>query len=392
MPGRAGALAALLIAALTLRPQIVGAGPLFPLIQDDLGVSHAVVGLLGTIPVLCMGLFAPPAAWLMGRAGTRVAIALCLGLIAVFGVGRAVAPETALLVGLTFGVGVGMGFAGALLPVAVKERFPDRPGFATGVYATGINSGAAIGAVVAVPVAHAFGGWRASLLAFSVATAVLLAGWLFLTRRPAERPVRVGKPPLPPLRSAVGWWLVAVFGSMSLVFYGLNAWLPSAYVERGWSEASAGGLVSIVNVLSIAPAIIIPWLSDRLGSRRPYLVAAGAGMVVALVGLVLVPGGAYAWAALAGLTIGVMFPTVMTLPLDAEDRPDRVGALAGMMLGVGYSLSAVAPLVLGAVRDATGSFSPVLWLLAGFAGIFLLTVLPLSRERLEGAAADPSRA
>src|SRR6185295_8798129 len=44
-------LAALFVAALALRPQLVGAGPLLPEIQDDLGVSHAVVGLLGTIPV-----------------------------------------------------------------------------------------------------------------------------------------------------------------------------------------------------------------------------------------------------------------------------------------------------------------------------------------------------
>ena len=41
--------------------QIVGVGPLIPAIQDDLDISHAVAGLLGTIPVLCMGLFALPA-------------------------------------------------------------------------------------------------------------------------------------------------------------------------------------------------------------------------------------------------------------------------------------------------------------------------------------------
>jgi len=42
-----------------LRPQVVGVGPLIDEIQDDLDASHALVGLLGTIPVLCMGLFAP---------------------------------------------------------------------------------------------------------------------------------------------------------------------------------------------------------------------------------------------------------------------------------------------------------------------------------------------
>ena len=57
--------------------------------------------------------------------------------------------------------------AGALLPVAVKERFPHRPAFATGVYATAINLGSAIASALAVPVALATGGWRGTLAVFA---------------------------------------------------------------------------------------------------------------------------------------------------------------------------------------------------------------------------------
>lgn len=344
-----------------------------------------MVGLLGTIPVLCMGLFAPPAAWLLGRAGTRLAIAACLGLIAVFGVGRAVVPGAALLIALTFPVGIGMGLAGALLPVAVKERFADRAGFGTSGYVLGINGGAAIAAVVAVPIAHAAGGWRASLLAFSAVTAGLLVVWLVLTRGEAVRPVAAERPPLPPLRSPIGWWLVLLFGTMSVTFYGLNAWLPDAYVEEGWSESSAGALVGVLNVLTVVPVVFVALLSDRLGSRRPYLVGASALFLVALIGFAAFPRAAWAWVVVGGLGIGSMFPLVMTLPLDAEDRPDRVGALVGMMLGFGYALSALAPLLLGAVRDATGSFDAVLWLIAASGAVFLVAVAPLTPARLRRA-------
>ena len=48
-------LAGLFLAALSLRPQLVGAGPLLPSIERNLHVSHAIAGLLGTIPILCMG-------------------------------------------------------------------------------------------------------------------------------------------------------------------------------------------------------------------------------------------------------------------------------------------------------------------------------------------------
>ena len=190
---------------------------------------------------------------------------------------------------------------------------------------------------------------------------------------------------MPPLRSPVGWWLVLLFGTMSVTFYGLNAWLPDAYVEEGWSESSAGALVGVLNVLTVVPVVFVALLSDRLGSRRPYLVGASALFLVALIGFAAVPEGAWAWVVIGGLGIGSMFPLVMTLPLDAEERPDRVGALVGMMLGFGYVLSAFAPLVLGAVRDATGSFDAVLWLIAASGAVFLVAVAPLSPARLQAA-------
>jgi MFS transporter, CP family, cyanate transporter len=61
-----------------------------------------------------------------------------------------------------------------LLPVAVKERFPDRPAFANGVCTSGLNGGAAIASLVAVPAADAFGGWRGALTLFSLAAAVVV--------------------------------------------------------------------------------------------------------------------------------------------------------------------------------------------------------------------------
>ena len=54
-------LAALFIASLALRPQLVGLGPLLPDIQESLAISHGLAGLLATVPVLCMAAFALPA-------------------------------------------------------------------------------------------------------------------------------------------------------------------------------------------------------------------------------------------------------------------------------------------------------------------------------------------
>lgn len=385
--GPTGALVALFLAALTLRPQIVGAGPLFPEIQDDLETSHALVGLLGTIPVLCMGLFAPPAPYLASRVGTRLAIAFAVGLIGVFGVLRAAAPTAFLVVLLTWPIGIGMGLAGALAPVAVKERFAHRPASATGVYTTGIQIGSAVSAALAVPLAAAFGGWRAAFLVFSVASCVLAAGWLVLT--PRDRPVGpIVRPPRLPWRSRTAWLLVGIFALMSSTYYGINSWVPDSLVERGWSEERAGAVLAALNIVAIPAAFVVPWLSERHGRRRPWLVAMGCCFVAGVLGFALAAGGAWVWAVLAGLASGAMFSLVMTLPLDFEDRPARVGALVGMMLGVGYTIGAASPLVLGALRDATGSFTGSLWLLVGFCSGLLALVLAVPH----GTGARPREA
>jgi MFS transporter, CP family, cyanate transporter len=377
-------LAALFLGALALRPQLVGVGPLLPQIDDDLGVSHAVAGLLGTIPVLCMGLFAPPAAYLAGRLGTRAAIASCLAAIAGFGLLRATAPGAPLVLALTFPIGVGMGLAGALLPVAVKERFAHRPAFASGVYTTGINMGSALSSALAVPLAAAFGGWRAAIAAFSAVTILLFIAWIVLTP-PARERVSSDPPRLPWGRRLV-WALVAVFAFQSIVYYGLVAWMPDSFGERGWSDESAGALVGVMSIAALPSGLLLPFLADRLGSRRQWLGLCAGAVFVATLGIATLPGAGWLWAALAGFGIGASFPLTLTLPLDVAREPAETGAVVGLMLGAGYTITAAGPIALGAVRDVTGSFSASLWVLVAVAAAFFASVLPLSPARLRPPA------
>lgn len=375
------ALVALFLAALTLRPQIVGIGPLLPEIQDDLDTSHAVAGLLATIPVLCMGLFAPAAAYLSARFGTRRAMTAGLLLIGLAGLARVVSPTAWLVVLMTIGVGMGMGVGNALAPLAVREAAADRPATGTGVYTGGIQIGSTTAALLAVPLAGALGGWRAALAVFSVVAVGLAVAWAALTRggAPHVRPRELV--PRLPLRSPVAWLLVAVFALMGQAYYGLNAWLPDAYVERGWDDTTAGWLLAGMNGTAIAASFVIPWLSDRHGGRRPWLIGMSGLFLVAAVGLVALSGTAMVWALLAGVAQGGCFSLVMTLPLDLETLPARVGALVAMMLGFGYTLAALAPFVLGAVRDATGSFDAVLWACVGFLAALVLAAAALPRSR-----------
>jgi CP family cyanate transporter-like MFS transporter len=372
-------LVALFLAALALRPQIVGVGPLIPSIQDAFGTSHAVVGLLGTIPVLCMGLFAPVAAYLAAKIGTRHAMMIGLALIGTFGVLRATMPSVWLVVLLTWPVGIGMGLGNALAPISVKEHFEDTAATGTGVYTGGIQIGSTAAAALAVPLAAWLGGWRGALIAISCVALLSFVAWTVLTRGDLPHEAPAATVPRLPWRSRTAWLLVAIFALMGSGYYGLNAWLPDAYHEKGWSEGEAGLLLAMMNLAAILSSFVVPWLSDRAGRRSPFLLGLSLGFIAGATMLVATPGLAYFGVLLAGITQGGLFSLVMTLPLDFEQTPERVGALIAMMLGLGYTIAATSPFLLGAIRDATGSFDAVLWVAAGFLVAQFFVILTLVR-------------
>ena len=386
---QSGLLGALFLCSFALRPQLVGAGPLFPRIERSLSISHAVAGLLGTIPVLCMGVFAPFAAYLLHGLGSRRAIGCSVGLLGVAGLARAFVPGAPALLLFTVPVGIGIALAGTLLPVAVKESFADRPAFATGIYATGLNFGSALSSLLAVPLAVLLGGWRGSFALFAGLALGLLPAWLLLTRHERSHERSPTRPPKLPWRSGIAWRLVLVFALMGASFYGLNAWLSNAYVEHGWSQSSAGALLGLLNIASIPGALVVPMFADRIGARRHYLIGCSTCFLAGVLGLVLAPSAGWPFAIVAGLGIGGLFPLVLTLPLDVADKPADVGALVGLMLGAGYCLSALSPLALGALRDLSGGFSAVLWTIFGLASLLVAACLPFTAERLNRGVRAP---
>jgi CP family cyanate transporter-like MFS transporter len=350
---------------------------LLPGIQDDLGVDHATAGLLVAVPVLCMGLFALPTARLLRRTDVRTAATACLIVIVAATLLRSVAPGFWLILALTLAFGVGSGVIGALLPVVVKERFAERPALGTGVYALGLNAGATLGAGLAVPLALAAGGWRWSLGLLAVAAALMVPLWARLSRGSLGDAVPVETVDHLPWRLPLAWSMTLLFGFQALCFFGLNAWLADALVESGWSDGAAGAVVALLNVIAVPGVLLVSLLGGRVIGLRPYLGVAAAGLVVGTVGLAstLGSGAAWGWIAVVSLSLGSLFALAMTLSVEVARHPGDAAALAGMQLGVGYTMAALAPFALGALRDTTGSFAAGLWVVAGIAILVLASVV-----------------
>ena len=372
--------AGLFLATLALRPPVIAIGPLAPLLRGDLGIAAATVGLLTTIPVLCMGLLAPVGPSLAARFGPRLALAICLVSIGVAGLVRALAPTVPLLLVVTIAIGVAIGVAGAIPSMVVADRMPRRRALGTGAYAGGIVLGSTLAAALAVPLATG-GDWRRSLLILSVGTFGSVAAWLLLVR---GEPDRANRPPAVrlPWRRPIAWLLVLVFGLQSALYYGVIAWLPNVYVERGWNPSDAGALLAICNGVGLVATLGVPLIADRVGTRRVQLTIPAVACVAGFAGILVAPDPAVLWAVVLGLALGGIFPLVLTLPLDVARSPAAVGSASAFMLLGGYVISSAAPIVLGAARDLTGTFEASLVLLVVVNVAFVGCCLLLSPGRL----------
>lgn len=383
--------AALVLIGIALRPQALIVGPLVGQIQADLGMSHGVAGLLSTIPILCMGFLAPLGPVLSGSIGPRLGAALCVLLIAAFGILRALLPDTAMVLVATVGVGVGMAVIGPILPSIVRQHLPNQPAAGTGAYVAGLVLGATATAAAAVPIAVATGGWRGSFAIISATALGSLVAWIVLMPKDTGHTRTAPQRPDLPWRRPSAWLLGVIFGSQSILFYGGITWLASIYTERGWGEVEAGGLVALFTGVGIVPTLAVPVIADRLGTRRTQLAGAallslGGALIVALTpgepSGSLVTAGAVV---LLGLGIGAYFPLALTLPVDVAADPADAASISALMLLVGYLLAATSPVALGFVRDTFGDFTAVTWILVAVALAQLPLALSLHPRRLEAA-------
>ncbi|MGZ4594574.1 MAG: MFS transporter [Actinomycetes bacterium] len=382
-------LLAIFLVALNLRACLASLPPLVHTIQADLGLSSAVAGLLTTLPVLCMGVFAPVSQRLAHSVGREATVGIALGLLLLGLLLRLAGGVLPLLFLSTLLAGVGIALCGTVLPGIVKEFFAERSGLVTGVYLLAMMVGATAASALAVPLAGALGSWQRSLAAWSVVAAVGLAAWLPVVRavndhdEPQDPPVP-GAPRGPlPWRSATAWLLAAYLAMQSFGFYSQLAWISPSYEDRGWTARDAGLLLALWSIVQLVSGLGAPVLADRLRDRRPLVAAAVGATLVGLLGVTLAPGAApVVWIALMGLGQGGGFALGLVKLVDYAPSPAASARLSALVFFISYSVASLGPLVFGALHDMTDSFTLPYTLLAGVAVVQLILVPRLRPGRL----------
>jgi MFS transporter, CP family, cyanate transporter len=343
----------MVLVGLNLRPALSALAPLLTRIQHDTGLSALAIGALTTLPVLCLGLFAPLAPWLARRLGAERTLSLALLCLAGGLLLRGLPFALPLFAG-TLVVGAAIGVAGTLLPALVKRELPGGADLMTGVYTMALCLGGALGAGLSIPLADGLDGWSRGLASWSVLALLALAAWCVLMPR---QPSAVGLPGAAGstrdlLGQPLAWQVMLFMGSQSSLAYIVFGWLPTLLVRRGYSESEAGWLMAASVMVQLVSALGAPWLA-RLGKdQRPALLLV-LGSVAS--GFWLLLSGPLEWrwggVVMLGLGQGGSFSLALTLIVLRSANSRLAGKLSGLSQGGGYTLAALGPLAIGLLLE-----------------------------------------
>lgn len=357
-------LAGVMLVALNLRPALTSVSPVLRRIGDSLSLSSFGQGVLTTLPVLFLGLAAPLAPWAARRLGMERAVLAAVALLAMALILRPYGGVAGLFVGTAVAGGC-IGVMGVLLPGIVKRDFPDSTSLLTGVYTAVLCIGASLAAGVTEPLRIAFDGWRPAL-AFWLLPAVIAVGlwWLQLDGKHFPRQQATPKKPL--YRDALAWQVTFYMGLQSSLAYTVFGWLPTILQDRGMEPVTAGLALSVSIMIQIITAIAAPWAASRMRDQRLMVILAMMLTLTGLAGCIYAPmDGVWLWIVVLGLGQGGTFSMALTLLAVRARDADTAARLSGMAQGVGYTLAASGPLLVGILHDLYQS-----WRVAGvFLGV-----------------------
>ena len=354
----------MVLVALNLRPALSSMAPLLGEVSEYLGLSAAQAGLLTTLPVLCLGLFAPLAPILARRFGTERVV---LGILLVLGAGivlRSYLGETGLFAGSIL-AGASIGVIGVLLPGIIKRDFAGHAGTMTGVYTMALCLGAALAAGATVPLSHYFdGSWQLGLGFWAVPAVIAAIFWLPQAgKRNGAHNVAYRVRGL--LRDPLAWQVTLYMGLQSSLSYIVFGWLPSILIGRGLTPTQAGLVMSGSVIVQLVTALTAPWLATRGKDQRLAIVLVMSMTLAGLFGCLYAPlDGLWGWAIVLGLGQGGTFSLALTL-IVLRSRDAHVAAnLSGMAQGIGYTVASMGPFAVGLVHELTGGWNAVGWIFA----------------------------
>jgi predicted MFS family arabinose efflux permease len=368
------------------------AGLFITSLQSEFGWSRAAISLGPSIAALGIAVSTPFVGALTERFHPRMlAVAGIIGMAAAFlalsrmsgGIGMFY------VVHLLFAIVGNLAGAAAVTPL-LAASFNRARGVAIGVTMAGVGLGGGVASPIIAFIIHDHG-WRAGYAAmsgFCLAMAFMVwallrssARFVFSARAASDRPsIRA----LLTQRTFV--LLSVTFLFVSLGTTGLLLHFVPLLTDQGVDAREAAVIASLIGICIVLSRITVGFLTDRFFAPR----VAAVIMIMGAFGFLIFAIGGAGFAAFGAIAIGLTFGAEVNLVgylVGAYFDPRSYGRLFGILYAISLAGSMFSAFLYGAVRDAVGSYTPMILSAVALSTIaaalfLLLPKFPASDHRL----------
>lgn len=365
-----------------------------PLIQKDLNIDPAMMGVILSAFVWPYAIMNLPSGWACDRFGARVMMILAAGFWSLVSIATGFVRSAVGLVVLRVLLGVG---ESPMFPAAIKATnswFPKREkAMATSVFVAGTQVGLAVAPPLATALMLAFG-WPAMFVGIGLIGLVGFVGWVALYSEP-DQTEKLSKEEFEYIRSDSGsqgedigasteqitWrrW-VTLFGhlptwamivgdfALQYLFWFYITWLPS-YLEKAQNfTISESGIVAALPYIAGTVGVLVGGrISDLMIRRglapldgRRYTIAFGA--LITGVALLVTAFSQNPTEAVVLLTVGMFTYSLCSAPIwaiatDVVRSSTYVASIGSIQNFGGFLGGALAPVLTGLLVASSGGFT-----------------------------------
>jgi MFS family permease len=371
-PGWVNVVVAAVVMLATLPGRTQGLGLITePLLQDlrlD-RIAYANINLWATLlgAAICL-----PIGRVFDRVGLRwttAALSLVLALV-VWRMSALTGGVAALFVLVLLTRAIGQSALSVASITAVGKSFGSNVGMAMGVYSV-LLSVLFAAAFVAIGASVRSGGWRLAWLQVAVGLAFVVAPTVVLFMREPVTPqasasaagTGTGLTLAAALRTPAFWVFAGATSLFGLVSSGLGLFNEAVLAERGFDQETYHTFLAASALIALVGQFGCGWLTRRWSMQR-LLGLAMFLYALALVALPFIVSFTQLWifATLIGLSGGMI--TVMFFAIWRRFGSGHLGRIQGAAQMLTVLASAVGPLLFAQCATITGSYTPILWILA----------------------------
>ena len=372
-----------------------------PAIRDSLNLTDTSVGLIATVFNLFYAVMVPLGGWAGDRFSRKWVTTLSILFWSVATMFTGLANGVVMLVLMrSVATGGGEAFFGPANYSLLGQYHTDTRARAMSIHQTSYYVGVILAGWLAGKIADALG-WKYSFIIFGAAGIIWAVVMTFRLKDAPKEEIpgqarndeKVDKPKIwdgfkTVFTTPTALMLTLGFSAFIFVITGYMTWVPAYLQEEFGQNQEMAGLHSMLwtYVAAFIGVLLAGTLSDKWGAKnhkvRMYI--QGAGLILGAVFLFLMGGNRVLWvlyACFAGWGFFRAFFDANIYTVLYDVTPPRLHAsCSSAMITTGFAVGALAPVVLGAMKESLGSLSAtfpllgVIWVVAGLLCLWIAKV------------------